>query len=228
MVFFAAKTSKKTIEKAIFRYVICYCKNAAMTSTTTMSWEEANRYDLVVRIKRLRVLLEHALHPGQEPVSVPPVPLDPAFGLSRLAILFGLSAFETDILLLCAAVELDSSMAELCARLNADPRRPQPSFGMAMTVLPQAHWNALTPAAPLRFWQLVVPMSGELLARASLLIDAVSYTHLDVYKRQVSEFTALPELDASANAVAIQSLVLQNEGWERDQDVTEPTEPLIS
>jgi len=41
----------------------------------------------------------------------------------------------------------------------------------------------------------------------------------------VSEYTAMPELDASANAVAIQSMTLQNEGWERDYDVTEPTEP---
>jgi phage tail-like protein len=46
-----------------------------------------------------------------------------------------------------------------------------------------------------------------------------------VYRCWVSEYTALPELDASANAVAIQSLTLQNEGWERDTDVTEPEEP---
>ncbi|MFO7631076.1 MAG: phage tail protein, partial [Caldilinea sp.] len=46
-----------------------------------------------------------------------------------------------------------------------------------------------------------------------------------VYRCWVSEFTALPELDASANAVAIQSIVLQHEGWERDYDVTEPSEP---
>lgn len=46
-----------------------------------------------------------------------------------------------------------------------------------------------------------------------------------VYRCWVSEFTAMPELDASANAVAIQSIQLQNEGWERDYDVTEPTEP---
>ena len=46
-----------------------------------------------------------------------------------------------------------------------------------------------------------------------------------VYRCWVSEFTALPELDASANAVAIQSIQLQNEGWERDYDVTEPSEP---
>jgi phage tail-like protein len=45
-----------------------------------------------------------------------------------------------------------------------------------------------------------------------------------VYRCWVSEFQAMPELDASANAVAIQTLTLQNEGWERDYEVTEPTE----
>jgi phage tail-like protein len=43
-----------------------------------------------------------------------------------------------------------------------------------------------------------------------------------------SEFHALPELDASANAVAIQTLKLENEGWERDTSVTEPTEPTFT
>ena len=45
-----------------------------------------------------------------------------------------------------------------------------------------------------------------------------------VYRCWVSEFTALPELDANGNAVAIEMMVLQNEGWERDEAVTEPTE----
>jgi len=49
-----------------------------------------------------------------------------------------------------------------------------------------------------------------------------------VYRSWVSEFQALPELDASANAVAIQTLTLQNEGWERDYDVTEPEEPSFT
>jgi phage tail-like protein len=40
-----------------------------------------------------------------------------------------------------------------------------------------------------------------------------------------SEFTAFPDLDASASAIAIQSLKLENEGFERDYDVAEPTEP---
>ncbi len=47
----------------------------------------------------------------------------------------------------------------------------------------------------------------------------------NIYRCWVSEYQSLPELDASANAVAIQSLKLENEGWERDTAVTEPTEP---
>ncbi|MEO3891430.1 phage tail protein [Nonomuraea sp. B5E05] len=46
-----------------------------------------------------------------------------------------------------------------------------------------------------------------------------------VYRCWVSEWIALPELDANANAVAIQSVKLENEGWERDYTVVEPTEP---
>jgi phage tail-like protein len=46
-----------------------------------------------------------------------------------------------------------------------------------------------------------------------------------VFRCWVSEFQALPELDASANAIAIQTIQLQNEGWERDYEVVEPTEP---
>lgn len=46
-----------------------------------------------------------------------------------------------------------------------------------------------------------------------------------MYRCWVSEFTAMPGLDANANAIAIQSIQLQNEGWERDYEVAEPTEP---
>ena len=49
-----------------------------------------------------------------------------------------------------------------------------------------------------------------------------------VFRAWVSEFQAIPDLDANANAVAIQTLKLENEGWERDYDVTEPSEPKFS
>lgn len=46
----------------------------------------------------------------------------------------------------------------------------------------------------------------------------------NVYRCWVSEFQAMPELDGVGNAIAIQTLKLENEGWERDTSVTEPTE----
>ena len=46
----------------------------------------------------------------------------------------------------------------------------------------------------------------------------------NIFKCWVSEFQALPELDANANAIAIQSIKIENEGWERDLNVKEPTE----
>jgi len=45
-----------------------------------------------------------------------------------------------------------------------------------------------------------------------------------VYRCWVSEYQALPELDAGSNLVMIQTIKLENEGWERDTIVTEPTE----
>jgi phage tail-like protein len=48
-----------------------------------------------------------------------------------------------------------------------------------------------------------------------------------VFRCWVSDYQALPALDANANAIAIQTLTLQHEGWERDPDVAEPAEPSV-
>ena len=49
-----------------------------------------------------------------------------------------------------------------------------------------------------------------------------------LYRCWVSEYQALPDLDSNANAVAIQTIKLENEGWERDESVTEPAEPVLA
>jgi len=49
-----------------------------------------------------------------------------------------------------------------------------------------------------------------------------------VYRCWVSEYQSLSDLDANANAVAIQHLKLENEGWERDVEVPEPAEPSFT
>jgi phage tail-like protein len=46
-----------------------------------------------------------------------------------------------------------------------------------------------------------------------------------VFRCWVSEYQALPELDANSDGVAIQSIKIENEGWERDTSVVEPHEP---
>lgn len=46
----------------------------------------------------------------------------------------------------------------------------------------------------------------------------------NVYRCWVSEYQALPDLDAGGNAIMIATIKLENEGWERDAAVTEPTE----
>jgi phage tail-like protein len=54
---------------------------------------------------------------------------------------------------------------------------------------------------------------------------AISY---QLYRCWVSEFHAIPDLDANANAIAIQMLKIEVEGWERDYAVTEPVEPQFN
>jgi phage tail-like protein len=54
---------------------------------------------------------------------------------------------------------------------------------------------------------------------------AISYK---VFRCWVSEYQSLPDFDANANAVAIQHIKLENEGWLRDADVPEPQEPALT
>jgi len=87
-----------------------------------------------------------------------------------------------------------------------------------------------------KVWQIGATLGSEVsLAdfRKDIILDfyneagqlAISYK---IYRAWVSEYQALPDLDANANAVAIQHIKLENEGWERDTAVTEPTEPSLS
>lgn len=81
-------------------------------------------------------------------------------------------------------------------------------------------------------WRLNNP-AGAQIALAGFRKDLLLEMHNEagqvalvykIYRAWVSEYNALPELDANANAVAIQSIILQHEGFERDVDVPEPSE----
>jgi hypothetical protein len=96
----------------------------------------------------------------------------PRLDLERVGAAFGLSAFERDLLLLCAAGELDGAV-------------PPATFGLALAALPDPHWSALAPTGPLRRWRLVEVDPGEQLVSARLRID----------ERLLHELVGVPHLD---------------------------------
>ena len=91
--------------------------------------------------------------------------------LEELCTAFGLSDFERDVLLLCAGVELKTSLSSLCARAQGDEQRTYPTFSLAMAAFPNPHWSAITPDAPLRRWRLLEVGSGHTLTNSPLRID---------------------------------------------------------
>lgn len=67
----------------------------------------------------------------------------------------GLSRFELETLLLCAAMELDTRTAAACARAQDDPARPYPTFALALTLFDEPAWEVLSPERPLRYFRLI-------------------------------------------------------------------------
>lgn len=82
--------------------------------------------------------------------------------LLQLRDAFELSSFEYELLLLCVAAELSSEIGGLCARVQADQRKRWPSFGLALALLPNPHWSALSPDGPLRRFHLIERLAGSL------------------------------------------------------------------
>ena len=149
-----------------------------MTSFDLADWTAANQRYLTATLSEIRRRLERYTGEG-EPPGVEHRGLDPAEegaempappALETLCVLFGLSSFERNTLMLCAGVELDAAFGALCAAAHGDTGRPHATFGIALAVLPDAHWSALSPAAPLRHWRLV-EVGGESLTRGPLRID---------------------------------------------------------
>ena len=184
-----------------------------------MSWSTANQRDLVRAVDRVRHLLErYGASESQRAAAVPAVntrarlvdhaaTADPThdadrgaepFALAMLVRAFNLSPFERDIVLLCAGVELDARFAPLLADAHGDASRRTPTFGLALALLPHAHWSALSPDAPLRAWRLL-ELSGSGVTTAALRIDErvlnflAGVEHLDERLHGVAEVTRASE-----------------------------------
>ncbi len=155
-----------------------------MSNAVHSNWEEANQRYLVAALGVVREHLErHTGRCGEKGASdsSPEAPQEtlrqvartmPApSALENLATIFALSAFEQNVLLLCAGAELDSRFAALCAAAQGDVRRTYPTFSLALAALPDAHWSTLVPTRPLRYWRLIEVASGDSLTLGPLRID---------------------------------------------------------
>ncbi|MEH1976764.1 MAG: hypothetical protein V7L02_26820 [Nostoc sp.] len=153
------------------------------TTTINRNWNEANYRYLSAALAVVRSLLEnhtaseqnqpdkknqeHLQQALQEAAAAMPAPS----ALERVCKMFSLSSFEHDLLLLCAGMELNGDFAKLCARIHGDSQRSYPSLGLALAALPDVHWDAIAPNAPLRHWRLIQIGDGHALTLSPLRID---------------------------------------------------------
>lgn len=91
--------------------------------------------------------------------------------LDILTKVLGLSVFETNLLLMCVGVELDAKFAQLISDLQQTSTQSTPTFSLALSVFPEAHWSALLPESPLRFWHLITLNKTNLLTQSPLVAD---------------------------------------------------------
>ena len=142
------------------------------TTELAQDWTAANQRLLVGEFARLRALLDDGdpTEPAEETEALRAAMPEPA-AIDVLAQLFQLSAFERDVLLLSAGVEMDSDLARRCAEAQGMNHRPYATFGLALAALADPHWSALTPFRPLRRWRLIEIDDREGLTNARLRID---------------------------------------------------------
>lgn len=152
------------------------------------NWNEANQRYLMAALGVVREALElhifrsndaplesanreNVVYAAQQELSDASAAMPSPAAVELLCSMFGLSAFERDVLLMCAGVELDSTFASVCAKAQGDSSRAFPTFSVALAALPDAHWNAMIPTAPLRRWRLIEIGSQSVLTLSPLRID---------------------------------------------------------
>jgi ATP-dependent 26S proteasome regulatory subunit len=200
-------------------------------------WLEANQQYLHAAIVGLYQYLEHQIQ-DKTPVGketeqgpaaqmgrlLPDCEMNPPATLQTLCSAFSLSDFERDILLLCVGVELDSRFASLVAAIQGEARSASPTFGLALSLLPNAHWSALTPEAPLRWWRMLELGMGNSLSNSPLSLDERVLHYLTGVPQMDARLTGLtrqvplvPEIPASHHGIVERMMLAWSGEKEREQ-----------
>ncbi|MBO9205495.1 MULTISPECIES: ATP-binding protein [Niastella] len=155
-----------------------------MNTKKTPNWNSANQRYLMAAIKVLQEELEtSAIYTGKidednRPTSIAQEEMenaiqelsDPA-ALETLVTVLGLTSFERKLLLLCAGVELDAQFSEGIGTLQGDPFLANPTFSLALAAFSDAHWDAIAPGSPLRYWHLIDISTDKGLNKSPLKIN---------------------------------------------------------
>jgi ATP-dependent 26S proteasome regulatory subunit len=187
--------------------------------TTLDSWQENNARQLSVALAELRQRLEKfsqrsASENGAKPKrfsTTPPqetnLDTETPSALELLSDRLSLSPFERNVLFLCAAMELDTRIAGLCARAQNDASKPFPTFALALALFDEPSWDALSPERPLRYWRLIEisQLGAQPLTSSALRADEriVNYLKgLNYLDDRVSSFIVPVEIDLAFAEVA--------------------------
>ena len=125
-------------------------------------WQQRNEEYLAVSLTWLRLRLKLLTQPTNEQeidklahIMAELAEIEPPPALIILSQIFALSSFERSLLLLCAAMEFGTDIAQLCAVAQDNPHRPYPTFALALSCFDHVTWDVLLPQSPLRYWQLL-------------------------------------------------------------------------
>jgi len=120
--------------------------------------------------------------------------------VDRVAASFGLSVFERELLVLAAGVEIDAALRHAVAQAQGlpDAQRVRLDFPLALSLLPQPHWDALSPLGPLRQWWLLHFDTTPGIGHAALRIDERVLYHLTGVAAFDDQLTGLATLHHQA------------------------------
>jgi hypothetical protein len=177
-------------------------------------WIEANQRVLVAEFARLEAQLAGedttaARQVIEEAGAVLPSPA----AIDELTAAFGLSAFERDVLLLCAGVEMNAGLAARCAAVDGEGSRPFATFGLALAALQDPHWSAVTPVGPLRLWRLLDVKDEHALTTSRLVVDErvlhylAGVNYLDPRLRPLLRARTAPFAMADSHAGVVDAVV---------------------
>jgi ATPase family associated with various cellular activities (AAA)/Winged helix domain, variant len=146
----------------------------------------------------------------------------------------GLSRFEEQIILFCAAFELDTKIAALCARAHDDAHKPYPTFALAMAMLDEPAWDALSPQRPLRYLHLVEinqppsqPLTASALRADERILNFVKgLNEFDDRLMPIIAAVDAPDIDLPPSQQAVADEILRDIGYST-QSAPEMRPPLI-